>query len=134
MQLAAKNGRYQPHRNVKIRQMSLIWFIIRRTDKISEIRHLSDYPTCYKHCIPPSGTTQGPFRQYRVQERSYSTAIEWSNSRTARRGANSHCKGLHWIQRMLARIRHLLARVHRRGVYDVKRYSYRSIYSNKGMM
>ena len=81
--LRAKNGRYQqPHRNVKIRQMSPIWFIIRQTDKISEIRHLSDYPTCYKHCIPPSGTTQGPFRQSRVRERSYSTAIEWSNSRT----------------------------------------------------
>ena len=33
-----------------------------------------------------------------------------------RRCANSHCKGLHcWIQRMLARIRHLLAGVRRRG-------------------
>ena len=43
-----------------------------------------------------------------------------------RRGANSHCNGSHcWIQRMLARIRHLLAGVRRRGVYDVQRYSYR---------
>ena len=37
-----------------------------------------------------------------------------------RRGASTHCKGLHcWVQRMLARIRHLLAGVRRRGVYDV---------------
>ena len=46
---------------------------------------LSDYPTCYKQCIPPSGTTQGPFRQSRVRDRSHSTAIEWSNSRTKER-------------------------------------------------
>ena len=36
-------------------------------------------------CIPPSGTTQCPFRQSRVRDRSHSTAIEWSNSRTKER-------------------------------------------------
>ena len=129
MQLAAKNGRYQPHRNVKIRQMSPIWFIIRRTDKI--IRNIIRL------------ATNTEFRR-REQHKALSDSIAFENAPiqrllngqivAPRRGANSHCKGLHWIQRMLARIRHLLARVHRRGVYDVKRYSYRSIYSNKGMM
>ena len=84
VQLSAKNGRYQyPHRNVKIRQMSPIWFIIRRTHQKCDIWY--DYPTFYKHCIPPAGNTQGPFRECRVRERSYSTAIEWSNSRTKER-------------------------------------------------
>ena len=134
MQLTAKNDRYQyPHRNVKIRQMSPIWFIIRRTDKISDIRHLSDYPTGYRHS----------FRR-REQHKALSDSLAFENAPIQRllngqivapsRGANTHCKGLHcWIQRMLARIRHLLAGVRRRrGVRCLTIQL--TIHSNKGMM
>ena len=127
-----ENGQYQyPHINVKIREMSPIWFIIRRTDTISEIRHLSDDLTCYKHCIPPSGTTQGLFRQSRVREAPIQRLLNGQIVAPGR-GANRHCKGLHcWIQRILARIRHLLAFVRRRGC---TMSNDRSIHSNKGLM
>ena len=81
-------------------------------------------PTSNKHCIPPAG-----------KHKALSESVAFENGPiqrllngqivAPRRGASTHCKGLHcWIQRMLARIRHLLADVRRRGVNNVKRYSY----------
>ena len=62
------------------------------------------------------------------------TARTCIRHRLSRRGANTHCKGLHcWIQRMMARISLLLACVRRRrGVRCLT--TQLTIHSNKGMI
>ena len=90
--------------------MSPIWFIIRRTDKISESQIIRL-------------ATNTAFRR-REQHKAISDSLAFETAPiqwllngqivAPRRSANTHCKGLYcWIQRMLARIRHLLAGVQR---------------------
>ena len=111
--------------------MSPIWFIIRRTDKISE------------KCRIIRLATNTAFRR-REQHKALSDSLAFDNAPIQRllngqivapnRGANTHCKGLHcWIQRMLARIRHLLAGVRRRRGVRCRTIQL-TIHSNKGMM
>ena len=112
--------------------MSPIWFIIRRTDK--NIRNptfvgLSDLLQTLHSAV---GNNTRPFFYNLAFELSPIQRLLNGQILAPRRGANSHCKGLHcWIQRMLARIRHLLACVRRRGC---TMSNDRSIHSNKGMV